>query len=142
MSSYRKVLVALNLSKDNSASTLIRKAVQWADPDKIHIVHIEPHPVAGVGDLTAEDKLTNEAYIRQQALSRLDELAGAFSIPTANLHLAFGDPVTELRKHRESLNCDLLIIGHHPESGLGALFRTTASDIVSHIQADTLVIRL
>lgn len=142
MTRYRKILVALNSNKDNAARTLIHKAVEWSDPDRIHIIHIEPHPVAGVGDLTKSDNLTNEIYIRQQALSRLSDLAATFSIPASNLHIAFGNPVTELRRHTESLDCGLLIIGHHPESGIHALFHTTASDIVSHTQADTLVIHL
>ncbi|MBU2885986.1 universal stress protein [Gilvimarinus agarilyticus] len=143
MAGYRKVLVALELGKDNHGALLIAKALELTTAPNIHIAHIESHPVTGLGDMTGHNHVANETHIRQQIFPDLNALASNNTIPSTNLHIAFGDPTDELYRCLENLGCDLLVIGHHSHSGLVAsLFHTTASDIVSRAPTDTLVIRL
>ncbi|MDO3386990.1 universal stress protein [Gilvimarinus sp. SDUM040013] len=142
MAGHQKILVALSLGKDDHGALLLKKALELVPAQNIHIVHIEEHPVTGLGDMTGRNHAANEAHIRQQIFPDLSALASHNQIPLDNLHIAFGDPAIEIHATVQKLGCDLLIIGHHNESRFTSLFHTTARDIVNEAATDTLVIRL
>ena len=140
MASYTRILVAVALGDDHQARQLLEKALSLTSARNIHVVHVEEHPVTGLGDLTGRNHAMNEAQIRQRVFPALRELSDAYGLNSEHLHIVFGDPAPEIHALAQKLPSDLVVIGSHGSRGLKRLFGTTADDIVHSARMDTLMV--
>lgn len=143
MSTYKKILVAIDLS--NESDKVIARARQLADGDaaNISLIHVvEPVSAAYPIDAYAINisKLQEEAI--EIATDRMADIGRDFDIPSERQHTMVGTAATEIRAKAEELGSDLIVIGSHGRSGWKLLLGSTANKVLHGAHCDILTVRV
>ena len=143
MSTYKKVLIAIDLS--NESAKVIAKAQRIADGDasKISLVHVV-EPVAAAYPIDAY--AINISRMQEEALEiageRMEEIGKQFDIPAERQHTVVGSAATEIRALAEERVADLIVIGSHGRSGWKLLLGSTANKVLHGAHCDILTVRV
>lgn len=143
MSTYNKLLVAIDLS--NESDKVISRAKRLADGDasKIGLVHVvEPVAAAYPIDAYAIDMSAMQEEAVAAAKKRLADIGVSFGISETNQHAVIGSPASEIRHLAESLECDLIVIGSHGRSGWKLLLGSTANKVLHGANCDILTVHV
>ena len=146
MSTYEKILVAIDLSSESEV--VLQKAKLVAGPDvDIHLVYVQepmdnvyvgivPQSAAfsGLGDL--------EAQLGAELKEKLTVLGERFSVPPAHQHILNGSPAHEIHRFAKENGIQLIIIGTHGQKGLQLLLGSTANAVLHGAECDVLSIRI
>lgn len=145
MSSYQKILIAVDLSVHSRA--VIDRAVELVagSDTRLHLVHVI-EPV--MGDYSFESKVSDYEKLQDahraavdKALSQLlyeSELA----LPEESIHLLDGHPSRQIRKLCDELEVDLLVIGSHGYNAVLSVLGSTTSAVMHGINCDVLTVRI
>ena len=142
MSAYRHILVAVEA--DEEARRLLARATELtqqfgAELTVLHVV--EPMPLNLAGDIGVMPMdLTGE--VTEQAQRWLKPICAAFAIEPARLRIELGSITHTILEVAENLGVDLILIGHHRQRGLAALFSHTDQGVVSKATCDVLAVAL
>jgi len=143
MSTYKKILVAIDLS--NESSKVIAKARDLAagDSNKLSLVHVV-EPVAAAYPIDAY--AINISRMQEEALEiaseRMAEIGQQFDIPVERQHTVVGSAATEIRALAEEKVADLIVIGSHGRSGWKLLLGSTANKVLHGAHCDILTVRV
>ena len=143
MSTYKKVLVAIDLS--NESGKVIAKAQRIADGDasKISLVHVV-EPVAAAYPIDAY--AINISRMQEEALQiageRMTDIGAECGVPAERQHTVVGSAATEIRALAEELGSDLIVIGSHGRSGWKLLLGSTANKVLHGAHCDILTVRV
>ncbi|MDX1490172.1 MAG: universal stress protein [Pseudohongiellaceae bacterium] len=143
MSTYNKLLVAIDLS--NESDKIIQRAKRLVDgnADKITLIHIvEPVAAAYPIDAYAIDMTAMQEEAVATSKKRLADIGASFGISEANQLAIVGAASTEIRAQAESLGCDLIVIGSHGRSGWKLLLGSTANKVLHGANCDILTVRV
>ena len=146
MATYRKILVAVDLSTESEV--VVRKAQLIADSDaEIHLIYVQepmdnvyvgivPQSAAfsGLGDL--------EAQLGEELLQKLEALGKSFSLPPGRLHILNGSPAHEIHRFSKDFDIELIVIGTHGQKGLQLLLGSTANSVLHGAACDVLSVRV
>lgn len=146
MTTYQKILVAVDLSSESEA--VLNKAQLIADPDtEIHLVYVQepmdnvyvgivPQSAAfsGLGDL--------ESQLAEELKQKLEKLADKFSIPSDCQHILNGSPAHEIHRFVKENDVELIVIGTHGQKGLQLLLGSTANAVLHGATCDVLSVRV
>jgi len=143
MSTYRKLLVAIDLS-DESDRVLKRSLdVVDGDAERLNLIHVV-EPVAAAYPIDAY--AINMTRLQEEALSiaasRLAEFAGNYGIPESRQFTLMGPAATEIRGKAEEEDVDLIVIGSHGTSGWKLLLGSTANKVLHGAKCDILTVRV
>ncbi len=143
MSTYKNILVAIDLS--NESDKVIARARQLADGDaaNLSLIHVvEPVSAAYPIDAYAINisKLQEEAI--EIATDRMADIGRDFDIPSDRQHTVVGTAGTEIRAMAEELGSDLIVIGSHGRSGWKLLLGSTANKVLHGAHCDILTVRV
>lgn len=140
MENYQRILVAIDIYSEYDL--VLGRALKVAkDPKDIHLVFVtlpttyfQPY-ISGV----ANDFIID---IEKQAQQRLKEIAKKRAIPEEQLHVPIGAVADEIQELANDLNCDLIVIGTHGQSGLKLLLGSTANAVLHGVKQDVLAVRV
>lgn len=142
MSAYRHILVAVEA--DEEARRLLARATELAQTFKaeLTVLHVvEPMPLNLNGDLGVMP-LDLTAEVTEQAQRWLTPICAAFAIEPARLRIELGPITHTILEVAGKLGADLILIGHHRQRGLAALFSHTDQGVVSKATCDVLAVAL
>lgn len=120
MAFFNRLLLAVDISPE--ASQLLERVRQTYgdDLDRLHVVHVIKHGLYDVVGNCGEQ--FNNPHVQRRADHALLELRTLLSrhglcVPSERLHLAFGEPASEIKRMANALAADLVIVGSHTRSG-------------------------
>ena len=140
---YRHVLAAVETHEDGQAVLTRARdlALQFgARLSAVHVVEYLPVDPAGDALLTTPVDLSRERAA--QADARLKEWCKTLEIPADHARVAIGSITAEIVRAAKESGVDLVVVGHHPRSGLAALFSHTEGGVVQRAPCDVLAIHL
>ena len=149
MSSYAKILVAIDLS-DESGQVLDRaRVVAKADSELalIHVVKPIEHVYGGFGAVgLAGDFSAQMATLEQQAVqhaeTRIGEIGAELGVPASHQFTPVGNASSEIHRVAEEIGAELVVIGSHGRHGLGLLLGSTANAVLHGARCDVLAVRV
>ena len=149
MSSYSKILVAVDLSEESGQ--VIARAKDMAEKKTevsiIHVVKPIEHVYGGFGAVgLAGDFSAQMATLEQQAVEhaekRVAELAADLGVPAERQHVCVGNASSEIHRIAKEGDAELVVIGSHGRHGLGLLLGSTANAVLHGTSCDVLAVRV
>jgi universal stress protein A len=143
MSSYKKILVAIDLSDESHI--VVDKANELAKlyGGELHLAHvIEPIAVGYAVEVTSVDIEALHSEAAGHARDSLLALGSTLGIPESRLHNLLGQPAREIRELAKELAVDLVVMGGHGKQGWELLFGSTSSGVTHGTSCDLLIVRL
>ena len=149
MSSYSKILVAVDLSEESDQ--VVARASNMADEKAevaiIHVVKPIEHVYGGFGAVgLAGDFSAQMATLEQQAVEhaekRIAEFAADLKVPAERQHVCVGNASSEIHRIAKETDADLVVIGSHGRHGLGLLLGSTANAVLHGASCDVLAVRV
>ncbi|WP_370978691.1 universal stress protein [Agaribacterium sp. ZY112] len=142
MSTYKHLMVALDLSKESEAVLSKARALaasQGADISLCHIV--EPLAFAYGGDVPL-DMSEAQTIIESQAKKRMAALVDDMQLDTHKQIIAVGQTSSEIHEVAKEQHADLIVVGSHGRHGLALLFGSTANGVLHGAEIDVLAVRV
>jgi universal stress protein A len=146
MSSYKNVLVAVDLS--NESRIVIKRAAEVVDRGaKVHLVYVQepmdsvymgvvPYGPVFVGMDEVEENLKKELG------GKLAGLGKEFGVAAEDLHFLSGSPAREIHRFVDEHAIDLVVIGTHGQKGVQLLLGSTANSVLHGCSCDVLAVRI
>lgn len=138
---YKKILVAIDLSKDTDK--VIKSALGMAqnDASRLHFVHVvEPISAAYSMDIYVANVSELQTEAIKFAEERLTALGTEWNLEAGSTHSLLGSPATEIRALAEELDVDAIVIGSHGHSGWKILLGSTANSVLHGAHCDVLTV--
>jgi len=142
MSTYKRVLVAIDLSDESSEVAERAKGIVANGGSELHIIHvIEPLSFAYGVDIPMDfSGLQDE--IQSQATEQLQRFSEKNSIDHDHQHIVLGRPEVEIHAMAEEIDADLIVVGSHGRYGLALLMGSTANGVLHGASCDVLAVRV
>lgn len=143
MSTYKNILVAVDLSEDSALILDKAREVAKLYEAELSMVHVmEPIAVGYALEVTSVDIEGLHAEAARHARSALLSLGTNVGIPEHRLHNLLGQPAREIRTLAKDLKADLIIMGGHGKHGFDLLFGSTSSGVTHGTSCDLLIVRV
>ena len=145
MSKYNKVLMALDFHGDNAAIIERGGEVARDSGAELYLIHVnEPLAIAYATDgMSWSDQVVSlETSIRNEAQTRMAEIAKQLGVDATHCIIKEGRPATEIHRAVEDLGIDLIVMGTHGQSGLQLLLGSTANSVLHGVECDVLAVRV
>jgi universal stress protein A len=142
MSTYRRVLLVLDLNEDSG--TVGRRAVALAAAvgAEIELLHVvEFVPVEPMGE-TIMPAVQIENELLDRATARLRGMAAELGIPNATCHVEAGNVKSEIVRIARDRRSDLIILGSRERHGLSILVNLTEDTVLHAAPCDVLAVRV
>ena len=146
MSTYQKILVAVDLSSESELVLKRALAIAGSNAD-LHVVYVQepmdnvyvgivPQSAAfsGLGDL--------EAQLSEELKTKLTALGEKFEIAADHQHILHGSPAHEIHRFAKDHESQLIVIGTHGQRGLQLLLGSTANSVLHGAVCDVLSVRI
>jgi universal stress protein A len=143
MATYRKILVAVDLSPE--ARSVLARACELRGlyGSELYLIHVvEPIVLGGDYDLVPVMPVEIEETLLQRAKGYLGMLVGEMKIADVQQSVEVGSVKHEILRFAEEQDCDLIIIGAHGRHGVATLLGSTANAVLHGTKCDVLCIRL
>lgn len=148
MSSYKKILIAVDLATDNKK--VLSKAANMVATYNAEVVLLSvcDLPPSAYGNIYIAEiyALSNYSFseddVRKKMIPQLQELATEFGLPAGCIAVEFGRPSDVIVETAEQENADLIVLGSHGKHGLGLLLGSTASGVLHHAKCDVTAVRI
>ena len=142
MSTYKKMLVAIDLTEE--APQVLKKAKALADIQdaELILVHVvEPVGYAYGGDIPM-DLSELQDQLDKAAREQLAKYGEEYGISTGNQVVTVGRPESEVHRLVKEHEVDLVIVGSHGRKGFQLLLGSTANGVLHGTECDVLAIRI
>ena len=142
MSTYKKMLVAIDLTEE--APQVLNKAKAMCDAQgaELVLVHVvEPVGYAYGGDIPM-DLSELQDQLDKAAREQLGKYGDEYGIAAANQVVTVGRPESEIHRLAKEHNVDLVIVGSHGRKGFQLLLGSTANGVLHGTECDVLAIRI
>lgn len=142
MSTYKKVLVAIDLTEEAPQVLDKAKAMSEAQGAELMLVHVvEPVGYAYGGDIPMDltelqDQLDKAAREQMAAYGRQYGVAEEHQVVTV------GRPESEIHRLAKEEGVDLVIVGSHGRKGFQLLLGSTANGVLHGTECDVLAVRI
>ena len=143
MSTYKKVLVAIDLSNESTKVITRARELVGGDSSKLSLVHVvEPVAAAYPIDAYAMNISRMQDAALAIATERMEEIGRQYDIPAERQHTVVGSAATEIRALAQECVSDLIVIGSHGRSGWKLLLGSTANKVLHGAHCDILTVRV
>ncbi|HAC29185.1 MAG TPA: universal stress protein UspA [Marinobacter hydrocarbonoclasticus] len=142
MSTYKKMLVAIDLTEE--APQVLNKAKAMCDAQgaELLLVHVvEPVGYAYGGDIPM-DLSELQDQLDKAAREQLGKYGDEYGIAAANQVVTVGRPESEIHRLAKEHNVDLVIVGSHGRKGFQLLLGSTANGVLHGTECDVLAVRI
>jgi universal stress protein A len=146
MSSYKKVLVAVDLS--NESRIVIKQALGFVQQGaKLHLAYVqEPMDSVYMGVVPYGPVFIGmdevEANLKKELHDKLTGLGAEFGVEADALHFLNGVPAKEIHTFVDENAVDLVVIGTHGQKGVQLLLGSTANSVLHGCNCDVLAVRI
>jgi len=146
MGTYRKILLAVDLTADTTQIAERAKALaatHGADLELLHVV--EPVPLVtpiDVPEVMTPAVLDVQDEIAAGARTRLEKLAADLGVPTSRAQVLIGNTQAEIVRAARERHVDLIVLGGHERHGLSLLVDFTEDSVLHKAPCDVLVVRV
>ncbi|MDX1474352.1 MAG: universal stress protein [Reinekea sp.] len=142
MASYKKILVAIDLTEE--APQVLNKAkdmctAHGAQMSLIHVV--EPVGYAYGGDIPM-DLTELQEQLDKAAKDQLANYGKQYDVGEDEQIVSVGRPESEIHRMAEELDVDLVIVGSHGRKGFQLLLGSTANGVLHGSKCDVLAVRI
>lgn len=142
MSTYKKMLVAIDLTEEAPQVLNKAKAMSDAQGAELLLVHVvEPVGYAYGGDIPM-DLSELQDQLDKAAREQLGKYGDEYGIAAANQVVTVGRPESEIHRLAKEHNVDLVIVGSHGRKGFQLLLGSTANGVLHGTECDVLAIRI
>ncbi|KAE8546787.1 universal stress protein [Marinobacter nauticus] len=142
MSTYKKMLVAIDLTEEAPQVLNKAKAMCNAQGAELLLVHVvEPVGYAYGGDIPM-DLSELQDQLDKAAREQLGKYGDEYGIAAANQVVTVGRPESEIHRLAKEHNVDLVIVGSHGRKGFQLLLGSTANGVLHGTECDVLAIRI
>ena len=143
MATYRKILVAVDLSPEARAVLARACELRGLYGAELYLIHVvEPIVLGGDYDLVPVMPVEIEETLLQRAKAFLGTLVGEMNIADVRQSVEVGSVKHEILRFAEEQDCDLIVIGAHGRHGVATLLGSTANAVLHGTKCDVLCIRL
>lgn len=143
MATYRKILVAVDLSPEARAVLARACELRVHYRSELHLIHVvEPIVLGGDYDLVPVMPVEIEETLLQRAKGFLGTLVGEMNIADVRQIVEVGSVKHEILRFAEEQGCDLIVIGAHGRHGVATLLGSTANAVLHGTKCDVLCVRL
>ncbi|MGB7931255.1 MAG: universal stress protein [Gammaproteobacteria bacterium] len=143
MATYRKILVAVDLSPEARAVLARACELRVHYRSELHLIHVvEPIVLGGDYDLVPVMPVEIEETLLQRAKGFLGTLVGEMNIADVRQIVEVGSVKHEILRFAEEQDCDLIVIGAHGRHGVATLLGSTANAVLHGTKCDVLCVRL
>ena len=145
MAFFNRLLLAVDINPE--ASQLLERVRQTYgdDLERLHVVHVIKHGLYdAVGDFSEHQK---DPHVQRRADHTRLELRAllhkhGLCVPSERLHLAYGEPASEIKRMANALAADLVIVGSHTRSdGWLPLPGATTNCVIQGINSDVVAMK-
>lgn len=142
MSTYKHILVGLDLSPESQQVVDRVKGLFTGNDLKISLIHVqEPLSFAYGGDIPMD--LTDvQNQLEDQAKERLSAIGAELNVAKEDQHVIIGQPAHEMHRFANDNGVDLIVVGSHGRHGLSLLFGSTSTGVIHGSECDVLAIRV
>lgn len=142
MSTYKKMLVAIDLTEEAPQVLNKAKAICDAQGAELLLVHVvEPVGYAYGGDIPM-DLSELQDQLDKAAREQLGKYGDEYGIAAANQVVTVGRPESEIHRLAKEHNVDLVIVGSHGRKGFQLLLGSTANGVLHGTECDVLAVRI
>ncbi|MFY0675915.1 MAG: universal stress protein [Neptuniibacter sp.] len=142
MGTYKKILLALDLSVESEQLKEKAKSIAEANQAELSLIHvIEPLSFAYGGDVPV-DLSTIQDQLDAHAGQKLENYAKEINYPVAQQLVITGHTETEIHRVADENDVDLIIVGSHGRHGLSLLLGSTANGVLHGAHCDVLAVRV
>jgi len=143
MATYRKILVAVDLSPEARAVLARACELRIHYKSELYLIHVvEPIVMGGDYDLVPAMPVEIEETLLQRAKNYLETLVREMNITDARQAVEVGSVKHEILRFAEEQGCDLIVIGAHGRHGVATLLGSTANAVLHGTKCDVLCVRL
>jgi universal stress protein A len=143
MATYRKILVAVDLSPEARAVLARACELRVHYKSELYLIHVvEPIVLGGDYDLVPAMPVEIEETLLERAKNYLGTLVGEMNISDARQIVEIGSVKHEILRFAEEQGCDLIVIGAHGRHGVATLLGSTANAVLHGTKCDVLCVRL
>jgi len=143
MSTYNKILVAVDLSRE--AGLVVTRARELAQlyGATLTLIHVvEPLVAMEDYELTPVLPLEIEKTFEQQAKNFLSSLVSDMGLSGVETIVGIGAPKREILNYARAQDIDLIVIGAHGRHGIAILLGSTANAVLHGTHCDVMCIRV
>lgn len=142
MNEYRRLLVAIDLSRDSDKVCARAAQLARAFGARLTLLHVVEYiPVEPMGEaLLPSIEVSEDLCASAQA--RLDELAQRHGLDAAPREVRVGNIKAELVQCANEIDADLVVLGSRERHGLAILVNYTEDTILHAAPCDVLAIRV
>ena len=145
MKQYKNILLATDFSE--ISQQIIARAKDMADRFEaqlsvLHVAEYAPILDPGTREFDPFNLVGLDPVIFDAAIQQLMELGESLGIPDERLLFENGKAKDVIVRIASENSFDLIVIGTHGRSGLGALLGSTATNVIMHAPCDVLTVRL
>ncbi|MCP4598200.1 universal stress protein [Neptuniibacter sp.] len=142
MSSYSKILLALDLSAESEQLREKAKTIAQANNADLYLIHvIEPLSFAYGGDVPI-DLTAIQEQLDEHAKNKLSAYADKLDYPVKQQLVVTGHTETEIHRIADEMDIDLVIVGSHGRHGIALLLGSTANGVLHGANCDVLAVRV
>lgn len=142
MKAYQHILAAIDL--DPHGEQVLRHAGDLAQTfhARLSVLHVVEFVPLDSGDALMIATPDLNRQLVDQARQQAEALCSKCGLPAGCLDVIQGSAAAEIKRIARERGIDLIVIGHHPRRGLGALFSHTDEHVVQRAPCDVLALRL
>ena len=142
MSSYRRLLLVLDLNADSITVGQRARDVAAATGAEVELLHVvEFVPVEPMGE-TIMPAVQIENELLERAGARLRALASELGLPQAPCHVEAGNVKSEIVRVARERHVDLIVLGSRERHGLSILVNLTEDTVLHAAPCDVLAVRV
>jgi universal stress protein A len=142
MSTYRRILLVLDLNEDSVTVGTRACALARSSDAEIELLHVvEFVPVEPMGE-TIMPAVQIENELLDRAKARLRATAVQLGIPEAVAHVEAGNVKSEIVRIARERHADLIVLGSRERHGLSILVNLTEDTVLHAAPCDVLAVRV
>ena len=142
MSTYRRILLVVDLSEDSAAVGQRAKSIASGGDCEVELLHVvEFVPVEPMGE-TLMPAVQIEDELLTRAAERLRTLAVQLGFGNAPCHVEAGNVKSEIVRIARERHSDLIVLGSRERHGLSILVNLTEDTVLHAAPCDVLAVRV
>jgi len=146
MGTYRKILLAVDLTADTTQIAERAKAFAATQDAELELLHvIEPVPLVtplDVPEVMTPAVLATQDEIAAGARTRLAKLAAELGVPASSAQVIVGNTQAEIVRAARERQVDVIVLGGRERHGLSLLVDFTEDAVLHKAPCDVLVVRV